>query len=250
MVIGVEFDGTIVKSNTQSRIGSVRKNAIEIIKKLQEAGHKCFLWTSREGKSLERAKFFLESKGLVMDGYNESPYDRMIGYGRKAKADIYIDGKNMFSQEGVDWKRIETLLLSENGNLKERADELRAIFNKRISGLIGKELEKKTYGIKFIFNRHTINKIGCFKSVKKSVDNGFSPEEHFAAAEKIKDLFEKSVVVFQNYNKIGPVGILTNYELQAEIAKDKIACMELAVSGILEAEQVCYMDFYLSKGEE
>ena len=249
MVIAIGFDGTITKDCGFSKIGALRKNAVETIRKLQDAGHKCFLWTEREGKRLKEAKDFLESKGLVMDGYNESPYDKIGMKGRKAMADLYIDSKSVFSAEsGVDWLKIERLLLTGCGDFKSRVDSLRELFCKRICKLNGMIFEKKNYGIKFAFNRHSINKIGCLKSVTMSVDNGFTPEEHFSAAEKIKDLFDKAVVVYQDYKKLDSVNMQTNYEMEAEIGPGKIACIQLVVKGIVE-EQVSYMNFYLSKGE-
>ena len=64
MVIAIDFDGTITKENCFPKIGEIRKNAVEVIINLQKHGHKCFLWTCREGKYLEDAKNFLNSKDL------------------------------------------------------------------------------------------------------------------------------------------------------------------------------------------
>ena len=195
MVIACDFDGTITKENLFPKIGEIRKNAIEVIKNLQHHGHKVFLWTCREGQYLEDAKKFLESKGLVMDGYNISPYDH-INNGRKAIADLYIDDCNIqMKGTGFDWKRIESIILSEQKNNFAKIEMLRDNFRQHIGMYCRKEFCNKVHEVHFIFNKLSINKIGCLKSVNNSVVNGFTPEEHFEAAENIKGLFEHAYMV-------------------------------------------------------
>lgn len=116
-VLMIDFDGTITKKNNFPNIGELREGAIESIKKLQEHGFICCLWTCRTGKTLEMAKNFLESKGLFMDYYNESPNDRING-GRKPIADVYIEDygfPNRFMREPINWAFItDTLLKAYN----------------------------------------------------------------------------------------------------------------------------------------
>ena len=110
----IDFDGTITKKNEFPKIGELRPGAIEGIKKLQSHGWKCCLWTCRTGATLEAAIDFLESQGLKMDGYNESPYDNRNFAGRKPIADVYIDDASFpskFNKSWLDWGMIvETLL--------------------------------------------------------------------------------------------------------------------------------------------
>ena len=80
-------------------------------------------------------------------------------------------------------------------------DVLRNSFRSAVGCCRRKLFEKKEYGIAFVFNRLSMNKIGCIKSIKKSVQNGFTPSEHFEAAENIKDFFERSEVIEQHYEK-------------------------------------------------
>ena len=117
MVIAIDFDGTITKENLFPKIGELRKNVIDVIKNLQNHGHKCVLWTCREGKYLIEARNLLESKGLIMDGINTSPYDH-INQGRKMIADLYIDDRNIFAGE-IDWKAIEKHILYSNTSKTE-----------------------------------------------------------------------------------------------------------------------------------
>ena len=90
-VVLIDFDGTITQENLFPEIGKVRNHAFEAIKTLQKRGWTCCLWTCRTGKTLEKAKRFLETNGVFMDYYNESPYDDRNFAGRKPIADVYID---------------------------------------------------------------------------------------------------------------------------------------------------------------
>lgn len=108
MVIAIDFDGTITDKNIFPEIGMIREHALETIKNLQAMGHKCILWTCREGKYLDEARKFLNENGIEMDGYNFSPYQLQS---RKIVADVYIDDKNVFMVDDVDWYKIEDYIL-------------------------------------------------------------------------------------------------------------------------------------------
>ena len=114
-VLLIDFDGTITKRNEFPNIGELNDGAIESIKLLQSKGCICCLWTCRHGKTLEMAKQFLENKGLIMDGYNTSPFDDHIPGGRKPIADVYIDDasyQNKIRKEPIDWYKITNDILT------------------------------------------------------------------------------------------------------------------------------------------
>ena len=246
MVIAVDFDGTLTKQNCFPKIGELRKNAVEVIQNLQKHGHKCFLWTCREGKYLEDAKKYLESKGLYMDGYNVSPYDN-INNGRKAIADLYIDDRNIqMIRTGFDWKRIESIILSDRQAEDEKIEILRSNFRENIGPLCKKCFHNTTYAIDFIFNRLSINKIGCMKSIQCSVNNGFTPEEHFLAAENIKDLFEHSKVYETDSRLAKNERLELIFKCVSKVTDNVFAYMNVITWGKNEG----YIDLYLSKEAE
>ena len=109
MVIAIDFDGTITDKNVFPDIGEPKEYAFEAINNLQAAGHKCILWTCREGKYLDEARVFLRLNGIELDGFNYSPYQLQS---RKIVADVYIDDKNVFMVDNVDWHKIEEYILS------------------------------------------------------------------------------------------------------------------------------------------
>jgi len=109
MVIAIDFDGTITDKNEFPKIGKWKEHAIEAIRNLQGRGHYCVLWTCREGKYLDDARNALNKAGVFMDEYNFSPYQLQS---RKIVADVYIDDKNIFMVDSVDWYKIEEYILS------------------------------------------------------------------------------------------------------------------------------------------
>ena len=109
MVIACDFDGCITKKNVFPEIGEIREHALAAIQNIQKHGHKVILWTCREGYHLEVARKFLNANGIELDGYNYSPYQLQS---RKIVADVYIDDKNVFMVDNVDWYKIEEYILS------------------------------------------------------------------------------------------------------------------------------------------
>lgn len=109
-VVAIDFDGTITKENLYPDIGEIRPNAIEAIKKIQEH-NQCFIFTCRQGKTLQDALLFLYEKGLNIG--IESRYDYEVAYGRKPIADYYIDDRALTSDHvgEVDWYKIEKFFM-------------------------------------------------------------------------------------------------------------------------------------------
>ncbi len=108
-----------------------------------------------------------------------------------------------------------------------------------------KLFEKKENGIRFIFDRRSFNKMGCDKSINNSVINGFTVQEHFKAAENIKDYFECSEVIGQ-WNKKKENRTETHYLCICKISDGVYAYMPVVTWGKDEG----YIDMYLSKDGE
>ena len=105
MVIAIDFDGTITDRNNFPDISDPRPYVVEAIKHIQQAGHKVILWTCREGIHLERAVAWLHEHNINLSGYNFNPIYQVQS--RKIVADVYIDDKNVFMVDNVDWYKIE-----------------------------------------------------------------------------------------------------------------------------------------------
>lgn len=128
---------------------------------------------------------------------------------------------------------------------EKQIEVLRSNFRQHVGKCRKKLFELKENGLCFRFNRLSINKIGCIKSVMNSVKNGFTPEEHFEAAENILDLFEYSKVVEQHYEK-KPARTETHYLCVSQITDNVFAYMNVVTWGTDEG----YIDLYLSREAE
>lgn len=107
MIVATDFDGTIV-THEFPNIGKEARYAISTLRKLQEKGHKVFLWTMRGHPDLEKfphidqntgeyikqdtlqeALDWCKERGLEFDGVNESP--AQFSTSPKQYAKLYID---------------------------------------------------------------------------------------------------------------------------------------------------------------
>ena len=122
---------------------------------------------------------------------------------------------------------------------------LRKDFRKASGIYIKKMFEKKSNGISFKFNRLSLNKIGCIKSVQQSIKNGFEPEDHFQVARNIKQLFEESQVIEEHYES-KPNRFENHYVCVSKIFDDVYAWMNVVTWGKDEG----YIGFYLSREAE
>ena len=109
--IAIDYDGTITeKDSSYPDAGTIREDAIRVIKKLKEQGNILCLWTCRsyETGTLQIAQNALRTNGIEFDYYNKSPYNTGSP---KIVADIYIDDRMLGGT--VNWRWIEKQLCEE-----------------------------------------------------------------------------------------------------------------------------------------
>ena len=138
MIIAVDFDGTIV-DDEYPKIGKLRKNAIDVLKKLQEEGHYIILWTCRDGSELEEAVLFLKENGFVPDKINDHS-DRMIElYPNSKSKKVYGENSYTHSEAELEEKLKDIDNITDDDininndktrNLKSIVDELKSVENK------------------------------------------------------------------------------------------------------------------------
>jgi hypothetical protein len=93
MIIAVDFDGTL-HDGEFPHIGKAKRHAIEVMRKLREAGHTIIIWTCREGLDKDLAVNWLTSHDIPFDHVNSNEPEHMKLYDndcRKVYADIYVD---------------------------------------------------------------------------------------------------------------------------------------------------------------
>lgn len=112
LYIGIDFDGTMVKQK-YPYLGDPLDNAVEVVHKLMEAGHKIILYTMRSGDRLEEAVEYMEENGIVLWAVNENPSQKYWTESPKIFCNMYIDDCALgipMDEDGVDWYEIEELL--------------------------------------------------------------------------------------------------------------------------------------------
>lgn len=115
MIIGIDFDGTIVE-NKFPDMGSEVPFAISTLKILQQKGHKFILWTVRADDKLEEAVSFLKNKGILLYGINNNPTQPTTS--PKIYCHYYIDDRSIgcpliFPKDRkpfVNWLAVEDII--------------------------------------------------------------------------------------------------------------------------------------------
>lgn len=118
-IIAVDFDGTVV-THEYPEVGADVPHAVEVLKRLNDAGVRIIVWTMRGGEYLDvHAKEWFESKDIEVWAYNSNPEQSSWTQSPKCYAQAYIDdaaigcplihpanGRRPF----VDWMKVEKLL--------------------------------------------------------------------------------------------------------------------------------------------
>lgn len=118
LYIGVDFDGTCV-THAYPALGEPLDGAIEILTKLQDAGHKLILYTMRSGERLVEAREYLEENGIKLYAVNENPTQKHWTESPKIFCNLYIDDAALgaplvIPEKGrpyLDWSVVEHHLL-------------------------------------------------------------------------------------------------------------------------------------------
>ena len=78
---------------------------------------------------------------------------------------------------------------------KKRNDEYRKEIKEKLKSSMGKDLLNDATGITASISSAGLNKMLSGEAIKKSIDNGFSAQEHFEAVGRIVELFKKARLV-------------------------------------------------------
>ncbi len=118
MKIAIDFDGTCV-THEYPNVGTPLFNCINVLTKLQNAGHQLILYTMRSGNELRDAVTYLQGNGIKLYGVNKDPDQSSWTSSPKCFANLYIDDAALgcptlitenTSRKEVDWIRVEQLL--------------------------------------------------------------------------------------------------------------------------------------------
>lgn len=111
MIIAVDFDGTIVRSNFPAILGE-QPYAGEVLRALHGQGHKIIIWTCRTGDQLLDAINWLLEHDIPFTRVNDHDPENVAKYGgeagKKVYAHCYIDDKNIGGFPG--WRQCQEII--------------------------------------------------------------------------------------------------------------------------------------------
>lgn len=116
LIIGVDFDGTIV-DHEYPDIGDAVPGAIETLRECVRRGADLVLWTMRSGEHLQEAVDFLASHDVKLFGVNQNPETDWTT-SPKAYCHVYVDDAALGcpltparrGRPNVDWSRVAPIL--------------------------------------------------------------------------------------------------------------------------------------------
>lgn len=106
LILAIDFDGTVA-TDSFPEVGTLRKDADVIIRKLYEDGHDIIINTCRTGKYEGLAEYFLIENNIPYHFINSNLPRVIDTYKqdcRKISADFYIDNRNIGGLPS--WKEI------------------------------------------------------------------------------------------------------------------------------------------------
>ncbi|EPU6443811.1 hypothetical protein ACVYQJ_001801, partial [Campylobacter upsaliensis] len=113
---------------------------------------------------------------------------------------------------------------SEKQSVKDERVELK----EALSGVLNQDIINESTGLKARIGIRELNKISSQKAITKSLDNGFSREEHFEASKHLDTLFKKAILREKHKDSKGRENIEAVYRFESPYknANAKITVLE------------------------
>lgn len=116
LTIAIDFDGTLVYDGCYPNFGSIKPNAINVIKKIIDNGHRIIIWTCRGGEEqMNGIRKKLNKHGVfkfIINEHFKDTLDEFEHFSPKVFASIYIDDRSLHAMHnGIDWFEIEDMLI-------------------------------------------------------------------------------------------------------------------------------------------
>ncbi|MDR0645816.1 MAG: hypothetical protein LBG46_02215 [Elusimicrobiota bacterium] len=142
--------------------------------------------------------FYTPSNGDI----NSIPEKGEKGKGLLKRAGDWIeDNANIYFKETSNKiDNLPAIIISKEGIKQEEAQAA-------LSALAGKDIINKSTGIAAQINSKQKSKLVSAKSVSKSIENGFTKEQHFEAASRINESFENAILLEEGADKNNDINI-------------------------------------------
>ncbi|EJE0943432.1 hypothetical protein M4P98_001819, partial [Campylobacter upsaliensis] len=115
-----------------------------------------------------------------------------------------------------------------NESEKQSVKDERLKLKEALSGVLNQDIINESTGLKARIGIRELNKISSQKAITKSLDNGFSREEHFEASKHLDTLFKKAILREKHKDSKGRENIEAVYRFESPYknANAKITVLE------------------------
>ncbi|MCR2099662.1 DUF3519 domain-containing protein, partial [Campylobacter upsaliensis] len=164
----------------------------------------------------------------------------------KGAPDLFSGGKGVELKERDEFDFAKELILKGQdseakfklyGNLeelkawrskKQSVKDERVELKEALRGVLNQDITNESTGIKARIGIRELNKISSDKAITKSLDNGFSREEHFEASKHLDTLFKKAILREKHKDSKGRENIAAVYRFESvyKNANAKITVLE------------------------
>lgn len=117
-IIAVDFDGTCVEHD-YPEVGMDVEGAVEVLRALNDKGHRIILYTMRSGAKLEAAIKWFKQRKIGLWSVNNNPEQKEWTDSVKVYAHYYIDDSALgcpimfidgVPRPAVNWAKVRTIL--------------------------------------------------------------------------------------------------------------------------------------------
>ncbi|EAH6026502.1 hypothetical protein EGQ49_08335, partial [Campylobacter upsaliensis] len=126
------------------------------------------------------------------------------------------------------YQNLEELKAWRNESEKQSVKDERVELKEALSGVLNQDIINESTGLKARIGIRELNKISSQKAITKSLDNGFSREEHFEASKHLDTLFKKAILREKHKDSKGRENIEAVYRFESPYknANAKITVLE------------------------
>ncbi|ELP8580246.1 hypothetical protein R1539_001794, partial [Campylobacter upsaliensis] len=126
------------------------------------------------------------------------------------------------------YQNLEELKAWRNESEKQSVKDERVELKEALRGVLNQDIINESTGLKARIGIRELNKISSQKAITKSLDNGFSREEHFEASKHLDTLFKKAILREKHKDSKGRENIEAVYRFESPYknANAKITVLE------------------------
>lgn len=110
LIVAIDFDDTISPKEEDLIPRRLMPGAKDAINWMHSLGCYIIVWTCRVGMLAEILEPFMKKEGVRFHVVNENAPFYPLPTSRKIYADVYIDNRNVFGFDNIDWEEVRRVV--------------------------------------------------------------------------------------------------------------------------------------------